>query len=294
MAIVNKIINEISQAASLRQPLLKKISRHFESRYVVSYYTSFSSPGGSISDGDVEMLTAFLSGSIQKIKNDGLLLLINSPGGDPLSAEKIVKICREFSNDNYWVLVPSQAKSAATMISLGASKLYLTPISELGPIDIQVAWKNRLMPAYSIIDAYDSLIERGISLKENERIEPILQQLQEFSAPQIESLRQTRELSSDIARKVTADGMFKDIEQDKIKKLLKIFIEPKVLKTHGRPIYYSDLKKIDSDNNFSIHLINKEDQIFQVIQEYHLRANLFLTNRDKLLESVDSAYSADS
>ena len=290
-----EVINqEIQQAFDLRKPLLSKISRHFEDRYVVSLYTRFTS-NVTIDNTDPEMLGTLLGGSKKPLSNK-ILFLIHSPGGDPLAAERIIKILREYSADDYWVLIPGTAKSAATMICFGASKMLLSSMSELGPIDLQVVRGDRLIPAYSIITAYDKLVREGINLRVQQRIEPILQQLQGFDPAEIETFRQVNELSSDIAIKVLMRGMFKGLSATKVRNLIKIFLDPTKSKTHGRPIYYSDIREIDKNRDFNIELIQTTDKIWSVITEYHTRAtnHLRVTNGLKLVESEELGFRAGS
>ena len=72
------------------------------------YFTSFRGQG-QIDDSDAEMLESVLNA-----EHDGgpLLLVVNSPGGQALAAERIVNICRSYSDDRFEVLVPHMAKSA--------------------------------------------------------------------------------------------------------------------------------------------------------------------------------------
>lgn len=70
-------------------------------------------------------------------KGQPAALLIHSEGGDTAAAYKLatllVKRCGEFT-----ALVPSCAKSAATLMAIGSSKIILGLYAELGPLDIQV------------------------------------------------------------------------------------------------------------------------------------------------------------
>lgn len=291
--IWNTINAEVKQGYELRKSLFSKISKHFENRYVVSLYTKFESQA-MIGDDDAEMLGALLGGSKKAIEIK-LLFLIHSTGGNPLAAEKIIKVLSEFSDNDYWVLVPGTAKSAATMICLGANKIILSPTSELGPIDLQVVHGKGLISAHSIITAYDKLIEQGINLNKNQRIEPILQQLQGFSPPQIEHFRRINKLSSDMAQKVLKRGMFMNLTVAEIKKLINIFIDPESSKVHGRPIYYSDIKEIDKDNRFNLELIKTNSDIWQIITEYHTRVvtHLRVTKNVKLIESDEMGLRAE-
>lgn len=67
-----------------------------------------------------------------------LLLIIVSGGGEPASAYLIGKLCQEFCNGNFVVVVPRYAKSAATLLSCAANEIHMGSLSELGPIDPQI------------------------------------------------------------------------------------------------------------------------------------------------------------
>lgn len=67
-----------------------------------------------------------------------LLLVLYSTGGEIGSAYLIGKLCREYSNGKFVVVVPRQAKSAATLICCAADEIHMGSLSELGPIDPQI------------------------------------------------------------------------------------------------------------------------------------------------------------
>ena len=92
-------------------------------------------------------------------KFDRLDLFLHSPGGFLDSAYKIIRICKEYSNE-FNVIVPLAAKSAATVICLGANEIVMTVFAELGPIDpiIQHPYKPDVrVPARSIKDFFEFL-----------------------------------------------------------------------------------------------------------------------------------------
>lgn len=64
-------------------------------------------------------------------------IIIQTPGGDINAAFDIIKLLRH-SSDIVNILVPLFSKSAGTLICLGADKLILTTLSELGPLDTQI------------------------------------------------------------------------------------------------------------------------------------------------------------
>ena len=76
--------------------------------------------------------------SISNLDNEkDILLILLSGGGHIEPAYLISKTCKRLSKDKFVISIPRQAKSAATLISLGADELHMGLLSELGPIDPQ-------------------------------------------------------------------------------------------------------------------------------------------------------------
>ncbi|MBW8003881.1 MAG: hypothetical protein FVQ80_18110 [Planctomycetes bacterium] len=117
--VISKVLVEKGQQHETRKNLFEEIEKELK-RPVVSFFTSFSAPVG-IEDSDAQML----EGILQKMDlTAGLALFIDSPGGNALAAERIINICRSYSEiREYWAIVPGKAKSAATLICFGASKI---------------------------------------------------------------------------------------------------------------------------------------------------------------------------
>lgn len=64
-------------------------------------------------------------------------IILNTPGGHIESAFNITKLLRKHAK-KVNIIVPYMAKSAGTLICLGADKIILNIISELGPLDTQI------------------------------------------------------------------------------------------------------------------------------------------------------------
>ncbi|MHA8060376.1 SDH family Clp fold serine proteinase [Aquirufa beregesia] len=71
-------------------------------------------------------------------KQNPVLMVLLSSGGVPGSAYLIGKLCREYSNGQFLVVVPRHAKSAATLLCCAANEIHMGSLSELGPIDPQI------------------------------------------------------------------------------------------------------------------------------------------------------------
>ncbi len=91
---------------------------------------------------DSELISPFHSNRIYQAAKDinkkkNILLLVESRGGQVEPAYLISKTCKRLSKSKFNVVIPRKAKSAATLISLGANELHMGLLSELGPIDPQ-------------------------------------------------------------------------------------------------------------------------------------------------------------
>lgn len=71
-------------------------------------------------------------------KKRDILLILKSPGGEVEPAYLISKMCNRLKLSQFIIGIPAEAKSAATLLSLGADELHMGAMSELGPIDPQI------------------------------------------------------------------------------------------------------------------------------------------------------------
>jgi hypothetical protein len=72
-------------------------------------------------------------------RDKNVLLFLLSPGGSIEPAYQISKLCKSFSKERFVVLVPRQAKSAATLVAIGADEVHMGSLGQLGPIDPQLS-----------------------------------------------------------------------------------------------------------------------------------------------------------
>ena len=69
-------------------------------------------------------------------------VLLHSEGGLISASHKLAMLIRDFSG-GFSALIPSKARSAATLFSLGADEIIMSPLAELSPIDANVGSANR-------------------------------------------------------------------------------------------------------------------------------------------------------
>jgi ClpP class serine protease len=89
-----------------------------------------------------------------------LHVMLNSPGGDPETAIRLVRSAQQHCT-KLVIVLPDQAKSAATLLTLGAHEIVMGRASDLGPVDPQFQLPGKgLVSAKTIIAAVDEATAR--------------------------------------------------------------------------------------------------------------------------------------
>jgi len=239
-----------------------------------------------IEDADADMLEGFLQ---NMDLSKGLALMINSPGGSGLAAERIINICRNYSGTkDYWVIVPNKAKSAATMICFGASKIYMGATSELGPVDPQINIPDNILKRFSVyklVEGYRELFEKA--LKEEGNLQPYLQQLAKYDEREIREFQSAIDLSNDIAIRTLETGMLSGLSKEQIQEQINIFLTPETKKIHGRPIYMNEAESC----GLKIEKMDINGNLWELIYELYIRLNNFVSTRvSKCVESKKDSF----
>jgi ribosomal protein S27E len=90
------------------------------------------------------------------LTGQALDLIVESPGGSGEVAEDIVRLIRAKYND-FAVIVPGWAKSAATLIAMAAGELLMGRLSALGPIDAQLQWQGKVFSADALLEGMEKI-----------------------------------------------------------------------------------------------------------------------------------------
>lgn len=255
-----------------------------EDRKLIVYIGKVGLPNSAISPDDIAPFGSMLS-TLGKVKN--LDLMIHSPGGNGVVAEKIVDMCRQHCSEKFRVVVPNMAKSAATLISLGADEIVMGYCSELGPIDpqkiINVGGSQHQISAQSFIEARKSLlrdIQKAQSQKQN--ITGFLQQLASSTMDPAFILECEREVefAKDFVKKRLPDGMLKVMHpklqlgqrKRKASSIARNLTSTNKRFIHGRMIGPSECKSI----GLNILEVAKDDPYWEKIFELYVRAEVFM------------------
>jgi Serine dehydrogenase proteinase len=285
--VYQRVLDERFQTPASRRELFRKVSTALSGRSVVTFFTSFRYPV-EINDGDCDMLQSVLQ---QTDLAKGLALMINSLGGDTLAAERIVNICRAYSGTGeYWALVPGRAKSAATIICMGASKIIMAPPSELGPVDPQIIreedGQTKWFSAFSLVTGYKTLFNDAVGTKGN--VEPFVQQLAHYDIRDINTWQGFIDVSKDIAIKILASGMMAGTDPSEIERKIKVFLDPSAgTQHHGRAIYASEAKAC----GLAIEEMQVKSPHWDAVYELYYRSDLYVNTRvAKIVESQSEAF----
>jgi len=189
---------------------------------VISYMANISHPHSAMYQPDVDTMVNFIQYYSKKAER--IYLIIESPGGDVNVAVKLVKILRAVFPKGFSVIVPSVAKSATTMLVLGADEIVVGSSSELGLIDPQIiVFTGNPQQPFAVISArfivrFIENAKREISGNLNlvNVYYPLLQQLR---PDHIEMAQEAIEMSKEYAKELLRQGLMKRASDDEINKV---------------------------------------------------------------------------
>lgn len=155
----------------VRRKYLKSLNAH-TGRNVIAYYSGWlfrppSTPNLSVGDDD---MNAFMAAVHQLKRENGLDLILHTPGGDIAATEALVSYLWVMFDRDIRVIVPQLAMSAGTMIACAARSIVMGKQSSLGPIDPQIGG----VPAQGVIDEFQMAVE---SIKQDPACAPLWQQI---------------------------------------------------------------------------------------------------------------------
>jgi hypothetical protein len=170
-----------------------------------------------------------------------LHLLLNTPGGDGETAVRLARAaqsrCREFT-----VIVPDVAKSAGTILALGAHHILLGPVSDLGPIDPQFQLPTgALVGAKDIIAAVDDASERIQQAPDTYPLYASL--LSDVTALMVQQARAALDRTGDLL--IEALRSNPDRSSEEVEQLRSALEEPLIeqAKSHGAIFGYDEAEK---------------------------------------------------
>ena len=215
-----------------------------------------------------------------KSRSSRLILLLNTPGGDVETVEKLVEIIRHHYQEVFFV-VPDLAMSAGTILCMSGDRIYMDYSSALGPIDPQVFNGKEWVPALGYLDKVSELLEkaRNGNLSDAEFII-----LQNQDLARLRRFEQARELTVTLLKKWLVEFKFKnwsnhqsspqkmgkpvtaDEKNERAEEIARLLGDNKVWHSHGRRLGAKTLRK---ELRLEIHDYSADENLKGVIRGYN-------------------------
>lgn len=250
-------------------------------RPLIVYATDFLNKGKVQScGGDVEIDLTDRDGFVEvteELTNKGVDVILYSPGGLPDAADSIVQILRsKFEHIRF--IIPSVAKSAATMIALSGQELAMEHNAELGPIDPQFRFvkpdtTSVIAPAQAIIDQFEKA--QDIIGKDPKKLAAWIPILQQYGPSLYQQCLNAIELSKRYVFEWLKTGMFKPQDntgpsvaasEAAAKKVVDYLGDHNQFKSHGARIGFRELQK----QGVPVKILNEDRPLYEAVMTvYH-------------------------
>lgn len=269
-----------------RQSLLSRLDDALTKKYkaknrTLIYLLRFGHPRSMMSSADITTLEAALA-SITGA--DQINLLLQSPGGDGAIVEKLVEMCRAHLSGHkrkFRVIVPNIAKSAATVMALGADSIVMGYCSELGPIDpqvpIAVSGTIQWVSAFAFVESRDKLMEQiNAATANNTPTVGLLQQLAGLNIPFTTEMENhiifARKTATTLLERYMFKGKFSSAQRKtKAEQTAEKLISKQLFPVHGHTISGATAK---NELELEVELLERTDPIWALIWEYYLRCEM--------------------
>lgn len=217
-------------------------------------------------------------------------LMLHTPGGDIDSAEKLISMVRTAVGQRYFrVIVPDFAKSAGTLMALGADKIIMSDTSELGPIDPQIVLNDghgNMIPhsVQCYLDAYETHSAALVAKPDNVVAQIMLNKLDPGTVKLYESARNR---ARTLAEQQLLRGMFRKRDDNanalspNITEIAGMLIDTKRWQTHSQMISYEDAREM----KLSVEHLSPKSQEWQAYWQLYCLQRLAVKDREKLFES---------
>lgn len=177
-----------------------------------------------INDKDIN---AFMENVHKLDKQNGLDLILHTPGGDLAATEQIIYYLKSYFNNDIRAIVPQMAMSAGSLIAVSCKSIVMGRQSCIGPFDPQLNG----VPCQSVIREFNKAVadveKRPASLGLWQTI------ISKLNPTFITLCEQADELSEELTEKILSD---KGINEERKNLIKKVFSKNDQSKTHSRHI----------------------------------------------------------
>ena len=241
-------------------------------------------------------LLCYLCGSGTEIKRDDTIgfvdllhnipegskidLILHTGGGDVDAAEKLIKLVQDKIGESGDIraIVPDYAKSAGTLMALGAKSILMSRPSELGAIDPQFVIGDSLgnRVSHSVVH-YLTVYEQHEEMLRKDQTDPVARMMfDKFDPAIIHKLRIQRQRVRDAAENLLMrNGMpFSRIASE--------LMNVEKWKSHNQMITAEDAR---DEIGLNVDVIAQDDPLWEKIWQLHCLQRLELGDEQTLFES---------
>jgi hypothetical protein len=286
-AHLNAVLNELQQVQvgkETRQKLIREIEEIDKSkpRRLLTYIANIANPNSAIQPTHIVPFADALSGFGQA---ENLDLMIHTLGGSGDTAEKIVEMCRKHCAGEFRVIIPNMAKSAGTLIALGADKIVMGHCSEVGPIDPQIRQSIGNSPqnisAWTFIHTRDDLQDKvNAAIAKGQDPSAYLQQLASIDPVFVKHCEQMMEFAEKVGRRwitsrLVKRGVEKAEAQKKSHDVIDFLSDVAQHISHGKLILAGELRA-KCGEALDIEELEETQLLWQQLWELYVRCEVFL------------------
>lgn len=216
--------------------------------------------------------------------DESIDLLLHTRGGILDAAEKLVHLTRKkVGKAEFRIIVPEMAKSAGTLMVLGADCVLMSEASELGPIDPQVKFVDsngliRLHSAQHYIDAHDELYRK---INDNPDDHAARLMFQKVDPGLVKMCQGTVARARRSAEELLQRGMFR--QGGNITKTAGELLDTTRWLSHSQMISWEDAQ--DPRIGLTVEYHDQSSEIWQNIWQLYCLQRLAITDSLKLFES---------
>lgn len=216
--------------------------------------------------------------------------IVASPGGDGTAAESILDILRQYCKGKLRIVVPQYAKSAATLIALGADEIVMGESSELGPIDAQVMIIQDNAPQQVSADHFLRAYSEAVSLlksAEPSDVEAGQIQISLLSPAFLQNCQDLMAFAKDVARAQLKDHMLKSemladagAWEQRIDAIAENLTSSSARFLHGRMITAQEIAQHSDLKYLKVTQLASGDDYWNCLNELLLRTETVLHSHD--------------
>lgn len=285
----NSLLEELREAGSthdlLRRRYLKELS-NYTGRNTIVYYSGWlqkailqehvGSIAFSIDESDKTALMAAIHGLD---RDQGLDLILHTPGGDIAVTESLVHYLRAMFGNDIRAIIPQLAMSAGTMIALSCRQIVMGKHSSLGPIDPQLGG----IPAHGLLEE----VETGLAAIRADNTAAALWQMifNKYSPTLIGECEKAVRWAEEITKRWLTECMFEG-DEDADEKASRIYQElgdHSLTKAHARRIPMEFAR----DLGINVMALEDDQDLQEAVMSVHHICSLTLeqTRAYKLVEN---------